>query len=155
MPKQLKSRNKKHFSRKRIYKKNVQKSKRKIKESKRKTKKMRGGIAFNDTARLGELTFKHVPLNTYDDQIRDGINSRLIPMHGGRKTRKNSKKNGKMKGGNIMATDVTTGISTPISNDVLAFGTTGGTEYMYGKLMGEPVNTGSEIQPENIKTTLV
>ena len=50
--------------------------------------------------------------------------------------------NKKMKGGSLIGTDLVTGINTTDTNAILAFGTTGGTEYMYNTLAGNSINSG-------------
>ena len=65
---------------------------------------------------------------------------------GGKKTRKSRRKR-KMKGGSLVSTDLVTGVSTSETNDVLAFGTSGGSVYMLDKLTGEPINSGPYMNP--------
>ena len=68
----------------------------------------------------------------------------------GKKTRKQnykkkktgkSKKPRKISGGSLIGTDLVTGINTSNNNDVFAFGTTGGSEYIANTVMGEPIDS--------------
>lgn len=52
-----------------------------------------------------------------------------------------SKKSRKMAGGSLMGTDLVTGVNTSNNNDVFAFGTTGGSEYIASTIMGEPIES--------------
>lgn len=52
-----------------------------------------------------------------------------------------SKKPRKMGGGSLIGTDLVTGTNTSNSNDVLAFGTTGGSEYIANTIMGERIDS--------------
>lgn len=66
-----------------------------------------------------------------------------------RKTRKQSykkrsvksKKPRKMAGGSLIGTDLLTGINTSNTNDVFAFGTTGGSEYIANTIAGVHVDS--------------
>lgn len=57
------------------------------------------------------------------------------------KTRKRRTKQRKMRGGSLVGTDLITGTNTSNTNDVFAFGTTGGSEYMTSSIMGEPLES--------------
>ena len=50
-----------------------------------------------------------------------------------------------MRGGSLIGTDLLTGSNTSDTNDVLAFGTTGGTKYMLNTLNAEPINSASHL----------
>lgn len=52
-----------------------------------------------------------------------------------------SKKPRKISGGSLIGTDLVTGINTSNNNDVFAFGTTGGSEYIANTVMGEPIDS--------------
>lgn len=52
-----------------------------------------------------------------------------------------SKKSRKMAGGSLIGTDLVTGVNTSNNNDVFAFGTTGGSEYIASTIMGEPIES--------------
>ena len=125
------------------------------------SRKLRGGTSFNDSFKLDNVTFEHVPLNTYSNTPQSEIiDSRLIPMNGGKSKRKRSKgkkvrRSKKMRGGGLIGTDLITGVSTSSTNDALAFGTTGGSEFMYQKLTGEPISEGSSLQPTDTMVPLV
>ena len=82
-------------------------------------------------------------------RLRPGVNKQLPYVGGpvgGKKTRKSRRKR-KMKGGSLVSTDLVTGVSTSETNDVLAFGTSGGSVYMLDKLTGEPINSGPYMNP--------
>ncbi len=66
---------------------------------------------------------------------------------GGKKSRKSRRKR-KMKGGSLVGTDLITGLNTTNTNSVIAFGTTGGTEYMYNTLAGKSIDSGPYMSPE-------
>jgi len=66
---------------------------------------------------------------------------------GGKKTRKSRRKR-KMKGGSLIGTDLLTGINTTDTNSALAFGTTGGTNYMLDTITAKEVNTGDYMSPD-------
>lgn len=57
------------------------------------------------------------------------------------KTKKRRTKQRKMGGGSLVGTDLITGTNTSNTNDVFAFGTTGGSEYMTSSIMGEPLES--------------
>lgn len=139
---------------KHIYKKTNKKhgkSKSKKRNTRNRRNKMRGGVSFN--SEVG--TFRPIPYNEYlNDPSRDVITSRTLPFSqtGGKSKRRRGKGKGKklrkskkMKGGSLVGTDLVTGISTSNSNDVLAFGNTGGSEYMMQKLTGQEITTADNL----------
>ena len=90
-------------------------------------------------------------------------------MKGGKRTRKNRRKTRKvyfylkkvepsknkksrrkikMKGGSLVGTDLVTGINTTDTNEVLAFGTTGGTNYMLDTLSAKQIDSGEFLSPD-------
>lgn len=74
--------------------------------------------------------------------IKDKMNTK-----GGKKSRKSRRKR-KMKGGSLIGTDLLTGINTTDTNSALAFGTTGGTNYMLDTITAKEVNTGEYMSPD-------
>jgi len=74
--------------------------------------------------------------------IKDKMNNK-----GGKKARKSRRKR-KMKGGSLIGTDLLTGINTTDTNSALAFGTTGGTNYMLDTITAKEVNTGDYMSPD-------
>lgn len=130
-------------------------------------RKMKGGVSFNAPLNFSELPKdSYIPVNNYGggDVQRDIISSRLLPnMSGGKRrvTRRNRTKrsrrrrNRKMTGGSLMGTDLLTGLSSSSSNVALSFGTTGGSNLMYDKLTGAPVDTGPEMRAGNIMVPIV
>ena len=74
--------------------------------------------------------------------IQDKMNKK-----GGKKARKSRRKR-KMKGGSLIGTDLLTGINTTDTNSALAFGTTGGTNYMLDTITAKEVNTGEYMSPD-------
>ena len=74
--------------------------------------------------------------------IEDKMNKK-----GGKKTRKSRRKR-KMKGGSLIGTDLLTGINTTDTNSALAFGTTGGTNYMLDTITAKEVSTGEYMSPD-------
>lgn len=149
-----KSRNKKHFSRKskKSYKKLCKKCPLR-KKLKRKSKKIRGGVAFNDPVDINNKSYNLPPLNTYDNTPREYlVDARLIPSQQGGK-KKQTKKNRKMKGGNLIGTDIIDG-STISGSQPLAFNTTGGTEYMVKTLTAQEINDNS-LKPSDTMVPMV
>ena len=67
---------------------------------------------------------------------------------GGKKSRKLRKKRKMKGGGSLVGTDLITGLNTTNTNSVIAFGTTGGTEYMYNTLAGKSIDSGPYMSPE-------
>lgn len=65
---------------------------------------------------------------------------------GGKKKKRRTQR--KMKGGSLVGTDLITGLNTTNTNSVIAFGTTGGTEYMYNTLAGKSIDSGPYMSPE-------
>ena len=122
-------------------------------------RKMKGGVTFNtsfSTSSLPSSTYIPLNPNVNENPSWNQIDSRLLPvMKGGKKTRKKrggkktrkSRRKRKMKGGSLVSTDLVTGVSTSETNDVLAFGTSGGSVYMLDKLTGEPINSGPYMNP--------
>lgn len=153
-----KSRNKKHFSRKskKSYKKLCKKCPLR-KKLKRKTKKMHGGVAFNEPVDINNKSYNLPPLNTYENDPQNTLtDSRLLPapsFFGGKK-RKSARRR-KMKGGSLIGTDILTGLNTTMTNEALAFGTTGGTEFMAKTLNTEPISSGDAIVPKDTMVPLV
>lgn len=153
-----KSRNKKHFSRKskKSYKKLCKKCPLR-KKLKRKTKKMHGGVAFNEPVDINNKSYNLPPLNSYENDPQNTLtDSRLLPapsFFGGKK-RKSARRR-KMKGGSLIGTDILTGLNTTMTNEALAFGTTGGTEFMAKTLNTEPISSGDAIIPKDTMVPLV
>jgi hypothetical protein len=144
---------------KHIYKKSTKKrGKSKKRTMRNRRRKMKGGVTFND-----EVTIRPIPYNEYlNDPSRDVITSRTLPFSqtGGKSKRKRGKgkkirRSRKMKGGSLVGTDLVTGISTSNSNDVLAFGTTGGSQYMLQKLSGEEITTGENLTSDKHMVPMV
>ena len=151
---------------KRIYKKSLKK---RIKGKKRSTqnrrRKMKGGISFNTPID----SFRPIEYNHYSggDPSRDVISSRTLPFShtGGKSKRKRGKKGKKGKkvrksrkmrgGGSLIGTDLVTGVSTANQNDVLAFGSTGASEYMVDKITGQEIPTANNLTPDNHMVPLV
>jgi len=131
---------------------------------KRRTK--RGGASFNEPLDLSKIPESdYIPLNKGVEP--NPISSRLLvggkkrkSGRGKSKRRKTNRRKGKSKkgvfkkskkmhggvGGSLVGTDLLTGVNTTNSNDVFAFGTTGGSEYMSDKLTGNSVPTGAHMQ---------
>ena len=117
-------------------------------------RKIKGGVSFNDA-----VTSHPISPNGYmNDPSHGGISSRTLPFSqlGGKTTRrrgkgkgKKSRKSKKMKGGSLTGTDLITGINTSGSNDALAFGGIGGSQYMMEKLSGGEMTTASNLTSEN------
>jgi len=120
-------------------------------------KKRGGGTSFNEPLNLSKIpSADYIPLN--ENVEPNPISSRTLPpMVGGRRKRKSKQtkrrggkkvtfKKRRMKGGSLTGTDLVTGVNTTNSNNVLAFGTTGGTEYMYDKLSGSSIPSGAHMQ---------
>ena len=150
-------RNKKSKRKTKKSKRKTKKSKRKTKKSKRKTKKMHGGVAFNDPVDINNKSYNLPPLNTYENDPQNTLtDSRLLPepsLFGGKK-RKTARRR-KMKGGNLIGTDILTGLNTTMTDEALAFGTTGGTEFMAKTLIAEPISNGDAIVPKDTMVPLV
>ena len=156
MAKQIKkTRNKKCFSCK--SKKNYKKICKKSKKSKRKSKKMRGGASFNDPVDINK-SYHLPPLNSYENDHQTTLtSSRLLPQPSffGGKRRKTVRRNKKMRGGNLIGTDMLTGVNTTSTNQALAFGTIGGTEFMAKTLTAEPISSGDAMIPKDTMVPLV
>ena len=139
-------------------KRKTNKSKRKTNKSKRKTKKMHGGVSFNDPVDINNKSYNLPPLNTYENDPQNTLtDSRLLPspsFFGGKK-RKTARRNRKMRGGSLIGTDILTGLNTTMTNGALAFGTTGGTEFMAKTLTTEPISSGDAIIPKDTMVPLV
>ena len=146
---------------KRIYKKSAKNNiKRRRKSTRNHRKKMRGGVTFNSPID----SFRPIPPNTYEnDPSRDVTTARTLPFSqlGGKSKRKrgkkgkNIRKSRKMRGGSLVGTDMVTGINTSSSNDVLAFGSTGGSQYMLDKMSGTEIPGGSALIPQSHMVPLV
>ncbi len=112
-------------------------------------------------------TFRPIPYNEYlNDPSRDVISSRTLPFSqtGGKSKRKRSKKgkkgkkirkSRKMRGGSLIGTDLVTGINTSNTNDVLAIGQTGGTDYMLRTLTGEEIPTATNLSSDITNVPMV
>jgi hypothetical protein len=122
-------------------------------------RKMKGGVAFNTSFSSSSLpSSTYIPLNqnVNANPSWDQISSRLLPeMKGGKRTRKNIKlrksrkrRRRKMKGGSLIGTDVVTGLNTTGTNSALAFGTSGGTNYMLDTLTAKEINSGDYMSPD-------
>lgn len=128
-----------------------QKRSKRGRQTKRVYKKMKGGVSFNNVFSTNQLPSNtYYELNKYEPDLQRApelVNSREIPMMGGKtKRRRRSKyRKRKMRGGSLIGTDLLTGSNTSNTNDVLAFGTTGGTKYMLNTLTAEPINDGSHL----------
>ena len=147
---------------KRIYKKSVKnRIKRKRRSTRNRRRKIRGGVTFNSPID----SFRPIPQNTYDnDPSRDVTTARTLPFSqiGGKTKRKRGKKrrgqfrkSRKMRGGSLVGTDMISGINTTHSNNTLAFGTTGGSEYMLDKITGQEIPTGDNLMPDRHMVPLV
>ena len=80
------------------------------------------------------------------DEIIEMIKDKMKQKGGKKKKRKT--KGRKMKGGSLVGTDLLTGINTTDTNSALAFGTTGGTNYMLDTMTAKEVSTGEYMSPE-------
>jgi hypothetical protein len=127
-------------------------------------RKMTGGVSFNTPS--GSFT-NPIEYNRYDggDPSRDVIASRNLPFsHIGGKTRRkrhNKKRTGKKikrrrgksrkmrGGGSLVGTDIVTGLNTSNTNQILAFGTTGGSEYLMNEITEQDAENGSNLIPKD------
>ena len=127
-------------------------------------RKMTGGVSFNTPS--GSFT-NPIEYNRYDggDPSRDVIASRNIPFsHIGGKTRRkrhNKKRTGKKikrrrgksrkmrGGGSLVGTDIVTGLNTSNTNQILSFGTTGGSEYLMNEITEQDAENGSNLIPKD------
>jgi len=128
-------------------------------------RKMTGGVSFNTPS--GSFT-NPIEYNRYDggDPSRDVIASRNLPFslvggktrskrrnkrRTGKKLRRRRRKSRKMRGGggSLIGTDIVTGVNTNNNNQVLAFGTTGGSEYMLNTITGRDVVDGDNLVPKD------
>ena len=66
----------------------------------------------------------------------------------GGKNKKGKSKRRKMKGGSLVGTDLVTGLNTTETNAALAFGTTGGTNYMLDTLSAKQIDSGEFLSPD-------
>jgi hypothetical protein len=146
---------------KHIYKKsNKKRGKSTVKKraTRNRRRKMKGGVSFNEA-----VTIRPIPYNEYlQDPSRQVIAARTLPFSqtGGKSKRKRGKgkknrRSKKMRGGSLVGTDLVTGISTSNSNDVLAFGTTGGTQYMMQKMGGEEITTADNLSSDKHMVPMV
>ena len=150
--------------------KTTRKFRRKTRKSRRKYKKRGGNKEIlkyvKDAIKLGAIDqleraldlhpelatpelLKYAETNSDEDNkddiiliIEDKMNKK-----GGKKTRKSRRKR-KMKGGSLIGTDLLTGINTTDTNSALAFGTTGGTNYMLDTITAKEVSTGDYMSPD-------
>ena len=136
----------------------------------RRTRKKRGGNKerenfVNDAVKEGHLkylerAFKNYPelatpelleyaeSNSFanKDDIIEMIKGKMNQEGGKKKKRKT--KGRKMKGGSLVGTDLLTGINTTDTNSALAFGTTGGTNYMLDTMTAKQIDGGDYMSPE-------
>jgi len=153
----------KHHGKKTLHKKRKTKSVRRKRTIRR--RKMRGGVSFNEQLNFAEIPkADYIPLNTEIGSSGDPqnglVDSRLLM--GGKirkrlsrrnRTKRSRRRRGrKMKGGSLMGTDLLTGLSTSTSNEVLSFGTTGGTNLMNANITGSASQGGPEL---HATTTMV
>ena len=68
---------------------------------------------------------------------------------GGKKARKSRRKR-KMKGGSLVGTDIVTGLNTTESNNVMAFGTTGGTDFMKDTILAKGIDSGPYLSEKTV-----
>lgn len=154
-------------------KKSNKKTKKCCGKKKRFSRKMKGGVAFNTSFSTSSLpSGVYIPLNenVNANPSWNQVDARLLPsMKGGKRTRKNRRKTRKvyfylkkvepsknkksrrkikMKGGSLVGTDLVTGINTTDTNEVLAFGTTGGTNYMLDTLSAKQIDSGEFLSPD-------
>jgi len=126
--------------------KTKQKKGKRGRSTKRIYKKMKGGVSFNPVFHAGSLPSNtYYELNKYEPDLQRSpelVDARLLPTMKGGKKRRKSKRKRRMKGGSLIGTDLLTGSNTSDTNNVLAFGTTGGTQYMLNELKTDPVETG-------------
>jgi hypothetical protein len=144
--------------RKKTYKKHGKSKKRTNTRNRR--RKIKGGVSFNDA-----VTSHPIPANEYlNDPLRDGISSRTLTFSqtGGKSKHRRGKGKGKkprkskkMRGGSLIGTDLVTGVSTSNTNDVLAFGGVGGTQYMMQKLSGEEITTADNLTSDKQMVPMV
>jgi len=147
-----------------VYKRGLRKGK-KVKRTKCNGRRMTGGVSFNTPT--GSFT-NPIEYNRYDggDPSRDIIASRNLPFSlvGGktRRKRRNKRRTGKKirrmrgksrkmcgGGGSLVGTDIFTGVNTANTNNILAFGTTGGSEHMLNTITGGDVNNGDNLIPND------
>lgn len=130
---------------------------------KRGYKKMKGGIGFNPVFSTDQLpNDRYYDLNKYVPDLQrspEVVDSRLLPnMIGGktRKRRRNKYRKRKMRGGSLIGTDLATGINTTNTNDVFAFGSSGGTKFMYDTINAKPIDNGPHMSYiTNVEPNLV
>lgn len=125
-------------------------------------RKMKGGVAFNTSFSTSSLpSSTYIPLNpdVNENPSWNQIDARLLPaMKGGRKTPKKrggkktrkSRRKLKMKGGSLVGTDIVTGLNTTESNNVMAFGTTGGTDFMKDTLLAKGIDSGPYLSEKTV-----
>ena len=68
---------------------------------------------------------------------------------GGKKRRKSRRKR-KMKGGSLVGTDIVTGLNTTDTNSVMAFGTTGGTDFMKDTILAKGIDSGPYLSEKTV-----
>ena len=52
-------------------------------------------------------------------------------------------------GGSLVGTDIVTGLNTSNTNQILAFGTTGGSEYLMNEITEQDAENGSNLIPKD------
>ena len=92
---------------------------------------------------------KYAETNSDEDNKEDIINiiNGNMNQNGGKKKKRKTKRR-KMKGGSLIGTDVVTGLNTTGTNSALAFGTSGGTNYMLDTLTAKEINSGDHMSPD-------
>lgn len=137
----------------------------KVKRTRCNRRKMTGGVSFNTPT--GSFT-NPIEYNRYEggDPSRDVIASRNLPFSlvGGktRRKRRNKRRTGKKirrmrrksrkmcgGGGSLVGTDIATGLNTADTNQTLAFGTTGGSEYILNTITGRDIVDGDILIPKD------
>ena len=68
---------------------------------------------------------------------------------GGKQARKSRRKR-KMKGGSLVGTDIVTGLNTTDTNSVMAFGTTGGTDFMKDTILAKGIDSGPYLSEKTV-----
>ena len=137
----------------------------KVKRTRCNRRKMTGGVSFNTPT--GSFT-NPIEYNRYEggDPSRDVIATRNLPFSlvGGktRRKRRNKRRTGKKirrmrrksrkmcgGGGSLVGTDIATGLNTADTNQTLAFGTTGGSEYILNTITGRDIVDGDILIPKD------
>ena len=68
---------------------------------------------------------------------------------GGKQARKSRTKR-KIKGGSLVGTDIVTGLNTTDTNSVMAFGTTGGTDFMKDTILAKGIDSGPYLSEKTV-----